>query len=350
MSDQPAPVDSPAPETPWLLRCYRLAALTRALDDRIWALSRQGRVGIVGPCRGHEAAQVASVLALRPGRDLFLPYYRDIGVALALGFTPLDVLLGALDRATDPFSGSRQMPFHYTSRRLRVPTPSTSIGTQLPHAVGLALAERLRGGDGVVIVYFGDGAASKADFHEALNFAAVHRLPVVFFCENNQYAISVPVRLQMAVASVADRAPAYGIAGQAVDGWDAEAVHAAVAAAAERARAGCGPTLIEARVYRFLPHTSADDDSRYRSPEEVAAWQDRDPLPRLRATLLERGLLDDAADRAIVAAAEAEVDAAQAAAEAAPDPDPATATLHVWQGVPTAPLASRRRPTTPPRP
>jgi 2-oxoisovalerate dehydrogenase E1 component alpha subunit len=308
-----------------LRRAYRLMCLTRALDERIWSLSQQGRVGISGPVRGHEATQVASALALRPGLDVVFPYYRDIGVALTLGLSPLDILLGALDRGTDPFSGARQMPFHFTSPRLRIPSPSTSIATQIPHAVGAALASRLRGEDAVTIVYFGDGAASKADFHEGMSFAAIHGLPIVFFCENNQYAISVPLELQMPVSAVAERAAAYDVPSARVDGNDVEETFRATLAAVERARAGGGPTLLEALVYRLGPHTSHDDDTRYRSREEVARWEARDPIERLRSTLLERGALAVGDDETIWAELQREIDAALAAAEAAPLPDRAAA-------------------------
>ncbi len=307
----------------------RLMLLARALDERIWMLAQQGRVAITGPCQGQEAAQVASVLALRPGLDLFFPYYRDVGMALAIGFTPLDILLGALEKASDPCSGARQMPYHYTSALLRVPTPSTSVATQIPHAVGAALAAKMRGEPALAFVSFGDGATSKADFHEGLNFAGIHRLPVIFFCENNGYAISVPARLQVA-GGIAERAAGYGLPGERVDGMDPLAVYDAVARAAARARQGEGPTLIEARVYRFLPHTNADDDRRYRTAEEVAHWRSRDPIPRFAARLVEQGVLDAAAVEVLAREARQAVEAALRQAEAAPDPNPATARRHVY--------------------
>ncbi len=301
-------------------RIYRLMLLTRALDERIWALSQQGRIGITGPVRGHEAAQVASAWALRPGRDVVYPYYRDIGVVLTLGMTPFDILLGALDKGDDPFSGARQMPFHFTSARLRMPSPSTSIATQIPHAVGAALASRLRDEDAVTIVYFGDGAVSKGDFHEAVNFAAIHRLPIVFFCENNQYAISVPLQLQMPVATVAERAAGYALPGERVDGTRVLETWRATRRAVERARAGDGPSLLEALVYRLGPHTSHDDDTRYRTREEVATWAARDPIDLLRADLLERGMMTLEAAQVLAAEVRHEIEEALAQAEAAPDP------------------------------
>ena len=308
-----------------LLEIYRLMLLTRAFDERITRLSHQGRVGISASVRGHEAAQVASAWAVRPGQDVLYPYYRDIGVVLTVGITPLDLFLGTLDKAGEPFSGARQMPFHYTSPRLRMPTPSTSIATQIPHAVGAALASKIRREDAVTFCWFGDGATSKGDFHEGLSFAAIHQLPIVFICENNQYAISVPLALQSPVPSITERAAGYGMPSERCDGMSVQETYAAVSRAVERAKRGDGPSLVETLVYRLGPHTSHDDDSRYRSREEVASWEAREPIARLRAELHERGLLDNATDTAIQERIEADISEALAQAEAAPEPDPASA-------------------------
>ena len=313
-----------------LLKIYRLMLLTRTFDERITLLSHQGRVAISASVRGHEAAQVASAWVVRPGQDVLYPYYRDIGVVLTLGITPLELFLGTLDKAGEPFSGARQMPFHYTSAQLRMPTPSTSIATQIPHAVGAALASKIRREDAVTFCWFGDGATSKGDFHEGLSFASIHRLPIVFICENNQYAISVPIALQSPVPSVAERAAGYGIPAARCDGMSVQETYAAVSRAVARARAGEGPSLVEALVYRLGPHTSHDDDSRYRSREEVASWEAREPIARLRAELLERGMLDQPADAAMLAEVDQEVSAALAQAEAAPEPDPASAFRDVF--------------------
>ncbi len=308
-----------------LIKIYRLMLLTRTFDERITLLSLQGRVAISASVRGHEAAQVASAWAVRPGQDVLYPYYRDIGVVLTLGITPLELFLGTLDKAGEPFSGARQMPFHYTSPKLRMPTPSTSIATQIPHAVGAALASKIRREDAVTFCWFGDGATSKGDFHEGLSFASIHRLPIVFICENNQYAISVPLAHQSPVPSVAERAAGYGMPGERCDGMSVQDTYAAVTRAVERARAGEGPSLVEALVYRLGPHTSHDDDTRYRSREEVASWEAREPIGRLRAELLERGLLDEAADARMQAEVDREIGEALAQAEAAPEPDSAEA-------------------------
>ncbi len=302
---------------------YRWLLLTRALDERIWRLNRQGQVPFAIPARGQEAAQVGSAYALRPGHDVALPYPRDLGVVLVLGMTPLEVLLSALARADDPSSAGRQLPMHWGHARLGIVSSSSPVGTQIPHAAGIALAARLRGADSVTCCFFGDGATSKSDFHEGVSFAAIHRLPIVFFCQNNGYATSVPLSLQMAIPNVADYASAYGIPGLVVDGNDVLAVYAATREAVHRARSGDGPTLLEAKTYRLLPHTSDDDDRRYRDPAEVATWEARDPLPRFRADLLAAGLLDEPSDAELLAEIHAEIDEAltQAEATATPMPD-----------------------------
>jgi len=228
------------------------------------------------------------------------------------------------------------MPEHFSDRRLRIFTGSSSVGTQIPHASGIALASKLRGEDDLALASFGEGATSKGDFHEGVNFAAVQRLPVIFFCQNNGYAISERAERQMAVKSVADRAAGYGIPGVSVDGNDAIAVWRAVGEAADRARAGEGPTLIEARTYRVVPHTSDDDDRAYRSREEVAEWRRRDPIDRLKRFLEEERLLDAATDDQLRREVAEAVEEATGAAEAAPLPDPATLVRHVYAEEPDA--------------
>jgi len=253
-----------------------------------------------------------------------LPYYRDVGVVLAMGMTPDEVMLNGFARPTDPNSGGRQMPYHWGSKRLGIITGSSPIGTQLPHAAGLAKSSQIRGDDRVTVCYFGEATASKGDFHEALNFAGIHRLPVVFVCENNLYAISVPMGVQSAVDDVATHAQAYGFGGVVVDGNDALAVYAATKAAVRLAREGGGPTLVECKTYRLLPHTSDDDDKAYRSPEEVASWREKDPIPRMRRYLLDRDVLSIDDDAGLHHEVGSEVDDASRRAEAAA---PATAEM-----------------------
>ncbi len=313
-----------------LLGMYRHILLARLLDQKIWSLNRMGKAPFVVSSQGHEGCQVGSTWALRAGHDVVLPYYRDTGVMLALGMTAEEVLLGVFARAADPCSGGRQMPNHWGSSRLGVISGSSPIATQLPHAAGLAYAAKLRREDTVAVSYFGEGATSKGDFHEALNFAGIHSLPCVFICENNGYAISVPMTQESAVDDVADRAHSYGFGGVIVDGNDPIDVYAATHQALRRARAGDGPTLIECKTYRFRAHTSDDDDRTYRTAEEVEAWRKKDPLRQFRQYLIEQRLLPEADEVAIEAELKAEVDEAAKRAEALPFPDARAATTKVF--------------------
>jgi len=309
---------------------YRTALLARILDQKMWSLNRMGKVRFVISGQGQEAAQVGSAWAIRAGHDVVLPYYRDFGVVLALGMSPYEIVLAVLARADDPNSGGRQMPNHWGCRRLGIITGSSPIGTQLPHAAGLSLASVLGGDDRVTLCYFGEAASSKGDFHEALNFAGIHRLPVVFVCENNGYAISVEMSRQSAVPDVAARAASYGFEGVVVDGNDVFGVYAATRAAVERARAGEGPTLVECKTYRYLPHTSDDDDRRYRSTDEVEAWRQKDPVPRLRRYVLDQRLLSPEQVEGMEAEVRAEVNQAVTRAEAAAPPAPQSAFTRVY--------------------
>jgi len=313
-----------------LLTMYRQMMLSRALDRRMWVLNRQGKAPFVISGQGHEAAQVGCAAALRPGVDWLAPYYRDLAFCIAMGMTARDFMLAVFARSTDPASGGRQMPSHFSLRSARIVTTSSTVATQVLHAAGIAYAARARGLDEVVVTCLGEGSTSKGDWHEALNFAGVHRLPLICLVQDNDYAISVPRRLQMGVDSVADRARGYGMAGASVDGGDALAVYAVAADAVERARSGGGPTLIDAKVARFTSHSSDDDQRRYRPREELEALLRRDPLERLRNYLLDEGLLTDEEDERVQQECSAEVDEAVTAAEAAPQPDAADLERHVF--------------------
>lgn len=312
-----------------LLDMYRQMVLSRTLDERIWMLNRQGKAAIVASSQGHEAGQIGSVYALERGKDQFYIYYRDLAVMLTLGMTPEEILLGFTAKAGEPLSGARQFPTHGAYPELGLINQSNVIATHLPQAVGAALAAKMRGEDYIVIAYFGDGASSAGDTHEALNFASVHKLPVIFFCENNRYAISVPQHKQMAVESIASRAEGYAMPGVSIDGCDVVAVYEAVSAAADRARSGQGPTLIEAMVERYLPHTSDDDDSIYRSKEEIEEAKKRDPLKALFESLTSQGILDEQTDKKYRDEARRIVNEATDAAEAAPYADPSDFLSHV---------------------
>jgi 2-oxoisovalerate dehydrogenase E1 component alpha subunit len=262
-----------------------------------------------------------------------VPYYRSLAAVLAFGVTPRELFLSALAKADDPMTGGRQMPAHYGLARARILTSGSPVATQIPHATGAALASKIRGDGGVSIVYFGDGASSKGDFHEGLNFAAIHKLPAIFVCENNHYAISVPTSKQMAVHSVADRAVGYGMFGESVDGTDPLAVYRAVKVAADRARAGEGPTLIESNVVRLTPHSSDDDDRRYRPEAEREEARHHDPIIVFGNYLRSQGLLEETTERAIRDRVQHEVESALEDAESAPAPAPETAFDHVYAGV-----------------
>ena len=303
-----------------LLEMYRQMALCRTMDERVWLLNRQGKAAIVASSQGHEACQIGSVWALRKGHDLFYVYYRDLAVFISLGLTVREMMLGYLGKDGEPLSGARQFPAHGAYPEYNIVNLSNVVGTQIPQAVGAALASKMRGDDAVTIVYFGDGSSSVGDCHESMNFAAIHKLPVIFFCENNRFAISVPLSKQMAVDTVASRAAGYGMPGVVVDGADVAAVFEATSQAAARARAGQGPTLVEAMVERYLPHTSDDDDRRYRSRADIEEAKKRDPLKLLRDNLMAIGSLSEEMDKSILEEAKREVNEATEFVEAAPYP------------------------------
>lgn len=309
---------------------YRLMALARAIDDRLWVLNRMGQIHFVISCSGQEASQVGSAFALRPGQDWFVPYYRDIGVVLHAGMTARDIMLSFFAKEEDPSSGGRQMPAHYGHTRHQILSHSSPTGTQIPHAAGVAYAAKVLGKDQVVLCAFGEGTTSRGDFHEGLNFASVHKVPVLFVCENNSWAISVHQRRQMAVEHVAERAAAYGMPGVIVDGNDPLDVYGAAREAFERARAGEGPTLIECKTTRFTAHSSDDNQRFYRTEEELAEARAKDPLPRYRRYLLENEVLTEDAEAALMEEVKAEVNEATEYAERAADPDPGRALRHVY--------------------
>ena len=317
---------------PDLLDLYATMVLVRTLDERVWALNRQGKAALVASCQGHEAAQLGSVWAMRQHTQdqFFFTYYRDMAVFVALGMTPLEVMLGYLAKEGEPLSGARQFPMHGADLARKVMNLSNVVAAHVPEAVGWALACKMQRLPTVVAVYFGDGATSQGDVHEAMNFASIHSLPVLFLCENNKYAISVPISMQMAVPSVVTRAVGYGMPGVTVDGTDVLAVYQATAEAAGRAARGEGPSLVELDVERYLPHTSDDDDTVYRAREEIQEARKRDPLLALQGLLLSSGLMDDERDQEYRRRARQTVDAATEASEAAPYPSADGLLEHVY--------------------
>ncbi|MDM5302400.1 3-methyl-2-oxobutanoate dehydrogenase subunit alpha [Bacillus subtilis] len=309
---------------------YKTMLLARKIDERMWLLNRSGKIPFVISCQGQEAAQVGAAFALDREMDYVLPYYRDMGVVLAFGMTAKDLMMSGFAKAADPNSGGRQMPGHFGQKENRIVTGSSPVTTQVPHAVGIALAGRMEKKDVAAFVTFGEGSSNQGDFHEGANFAAVHKLPVIFMCENNKYAISVPYDKQVACENISDRAVGYGMPGVTVNGNDPLEVYQAVKEARERARRGEGPTLIETISYRLTPHSSDDDDSSYRGREEVEEAKKSDPLLTYQAYLKETGLLSDEIEQTMLDEIMAIINEATDEAENAPYAAPESALDYVY--------------------
>ena len=299
---------------------YRAMLLARAVDERMWLMQRAGKIAFIISGQGHEGAQVATSWPMRKGHDWMAPYYRSIASAMTFGMSAEDIITAHLAKRDDVSSGGRQMPGHYGGAPYNIVSLSSPVGTQVLHAVGIAMGAWVRGDDVVTMTQFGEGTANQGEVHEAMNFAGVHRLPVIFVCENNGYAISVPLDRQVAGGSVAARAAGYGMPGVSVDGGDVLACYAAAKEAHERARSGEGPTLIEAHVVRLTSHSSDDDQRRYRDPAEVEALKERDPLPRFANELRDAGVLSDEREEQLRAEVKVEVNEASKRAEVRPDP------------------------------
>lgn len=313
-----------------VLEMYRYMLLGRKYDERALLLQRAGKINFHVSGIGQEAAQVGAAFAFRPGHDYFLPYYRDYAFVLSIGMTLKELMLSLFAKAEDPNSGGRQMPGHFGCKRLNIVTGSSPVTTQVPHAVGFALAAKMKQKDFVTFVSFGDGSSNQGDFHEGLNFAGVHKLPVIFFCENNQYAISTPYRKQVAAERISDRAIGYGFPGVTVDGNDALEVYRVVKEAHERALRGEGPTLIEAVVYRVAPHSTSDDDMVYRTKEEVDKHREEDGILKFREYLKACGLLDEEKDAALKQEIDGLIKEATEYGDKAPYPLPEDTLKHVY--------------------
>lgn len=311
---------------------HRLMILCRVLDERGVNLQRQGRVGFYVTCTGQEASHVGSAAALRD-EDWVFPAYREPGIALMRGVPVRALFDQVIGNGADVCKG-RQMPCHYAFASCRYASVSSPIGTQIPQAVGAAMAAKIRGDRAVTAVYFGDGATSSSDFHVGLNFAGVFHAPTIFICQNNQWAISLPVQRQTASPSIAVKAKAYGFEGVRVDGNDLLAVYAVTRDAVERARAGGGPALIEAVTYRVQSHSTSDDARRYRSEDEVDEWKKRDPIERFRRHLEWRGIWSQADEEGAWADARGTVARAIQEAEQCAPVEPATLFDDVFAGVP----------------
>ena len=309
---------------------YATMVRVRMLNERGMNLQRQGRINFYIGSEGQEAVHVGAGAALRPD-DWYFPHYRDPGVALLRGASVESMVHQLFGDAKDMTKG-RQMPNHFSYKEQNFFSISSPLTTQVPQAVGVAYGMKLKKTKQVAMTSFGDGSTSEGDFHVGLNFAAVWKCPVVFVCNNNQYAISVPVRLQHGTATFAEKAAAYGMPGVRVDGNDALAVYQAVHEAVERARRGEGPTLVEAVTFRMGPHSSSDDPKRYVPPALYEDWKKKDPIERLKAYLVKRGAWDDKREAQLVEDTKAEIAAAVEAAEKAGNPALDTMFTEVFGG------------------
>jgi 2-oxoisovalerate dehydrogenase E1 component alpha subunit len=313
----------------WMMRNM---LLQRTVDNRGFQLNRQGKIPFAAGSEGHEALQAGAAVAFHNGKDVLAGYYRDLGLFLGIGISAEEALRSQFACASDVSAG-RQFPHHFTKRSVGLVTVSSVIAAHCTHAAGIAYAIKYRGeADRAVLCTFGDGATSEGEWHEALNFSAVHHLPIVFLCENNGLAISVPLRMQMAIDNVAERAAGYGMPGETFNGLDPIVSYDAVKRALERARSGGGPSLIEGKVHRYLGHTTDDDDRTYRSAEEVAEMRKRDPIPAFEAFLLTHGVIDQQHLDAMRKEVLHEVNEATDRAEAEPMPLPADLYTNVYEG------------------
>lgn len=319
-----------APEE--LKKAFRTMLLVRSLDVKLTNLQRQGRIGFYGACTGQEATPIGTALALRPD-DWVFPALREGSAALFRGLRLSHYVAQCIGNDHDIQKG-RQMPCHYADRSINHVSWSSVIATQLLHAAGAAYGMKLKGTQQVAVGFMGDGATSENDFHSALNFAAVTKAPVVFVCQNNQFAISVQHDKQTATKTYAEKAVAYGMPGVRVDGNDVLAVYKAVSEAAERARSGGGPTLIEALTYRLTPHSSSDDPTRYRDEATYQKWLKRDPVEIFRRHLRAKRVVSEAWEAKEQATIDAEVDVAIKEAEAGQLPAPETMFYDVYESVP----------------
>jgi len=303
-----------------LVDYYTRMVQARSLDERIWALNRQGKVPIAASSQGHEAAQLGSLLAAEKDGDCFLfPYYRDLALKVAAGLTPVQTMMSFMGKAGDPYSSGRQFPLQGADLPNKIIQISNVVAAGLTQSVGYALGARMAGEKTVVFTYFGDGATSQGEVHEAMNFAAIHKLPVIFICENNRYAISTPQLSQMVVEEISSRAASYGFPGFTVDGMDMIQCYEATREAITHARSQ-GPVLLEMMVERFMSHTTDDDDRRYRPEGEVERAREKDPVITLARTLIEEGILTQKQVDAIAAKVLKETDDATDLAEASSPP------------------------------
>ncbi|GAC1413705.1 MAG: 3-methyl-2-oxobutanoate dehydrogenase subunit alpha [Candidatus Velthaea sp.] len=315
-----------------LVAMFRNMLLQRQIDNRGFQLNRQGKISFALGSEGHEAVQAGAAMAFERGADILAPYYRDLGLALGIGYSPLEMFNSMFARGVER-AGGRQFPNHFNNRDLGIMSISSIIAAHCPHAVGAAYAFKLlRQAGRAVLCTTGEGATSQGEWHESLNFAAVHKLPIVFLVENNNYAISTPQSAQMAVENVADRASGYGMPGTVCDGMDPIATYVAVKEAMDRARTGGGPTLVEAKCFRFLSHSTDDDDRTYRDRAAIDEMRKHDPVPVFEHQLVDAGVLDADRVKALKADVLRETNEATDKSESFPYPLASELYTNVYEG------------------
>ena len=311
---------------------FRNMLLQRQLDNRGFQLNRQGKVPFALGSEGHEALQAGAAMAFQRGKDLLAPYYRDLGLALGIGLTPYEIMLSIFARAAD-HNGGRQFPNHYSSKHAGLMSFSSILAAHIPHAVGAAYAMKYRGETGrAVLVTCGDGTTSEGEWHESMNFAAVHKLPVVMLVENNEWAISTPLEKQMANPEIWKRAEGYGMPGKRFNGFDPIETYAVVNEALERARTGGGPSIIEGTCYRFLAHSTDDNDMTYRTKEVVTENRKHDPVPNFERLLVDNKVMTDDDVAAMKKDVLRETNEATDKAEAMPYPQASDLYTHLYEG------------------
>ena len=315
-----------------LLRMHRFMLTVRRFNEKGMSLQRQGRIGFFMESTGQEACQIGMAYTLSNG-DWAFPSYRDPGTCLVKG-VPMSALWDQIMGNSADEAKGRQMPVHWGFSKWKIVSLSSPIAAKLPHAVGVAYAAKYRREKSVVLASLGEGATSQGEFHAAMNFAGVWKTPVVFFCENNQYAISLPVRRQTASESIAIKAEAYGFEGVQIDGNDILAVYKATKSAVDKARSGGGPTLIEAITYRMGGHSTSDDPSVYRNAEEVELWKKRDPISRFTAYLMRKGVISEKENSKLIEEIDSELSAVIKEREAIPPPSASTLFTDVYSEMP----------------
>ncbi len=315
-----------------LRQIFRNMLLQRQLDNRGFQLNRQGKVPFALGSEGHEALQAGAAMAFDRGKDILAPYYRDLGLAVGIGLTPYEIMLSIFARSDD-HNGGRQFPNHYSSKAAGLMSFSSILAAHIPHAVGAAYAIKYRGETGrAVLVTCGDGTTSEGEWHESMNFAAIHKLPLVMLVENNEWAISTPLSKQMAQPEIWKRAAGYGMPGKRFNGFDPIETYSVVKEAMDRARSGGGPSMIEGMCYRFLAHSTDDNDMTYRTKEIVAEARKNDPVPSFQAVLIDNGVMTDAQVDAMKKDVLRETNEATDKAETVPYPQPSDLYTNLYEG------------------